>query len=76
MYRLLTQKQNIKKSSKGQAETARLQLVDSELTFGLGQPYEKDVGVVNDADDPSDKDDEDVANDDLGSERYPAWHDG
>ena len=36
------------------------------VVFRLGQPDEEDVGVVDDADDPRDEHDEDVADEDLG----------
>ena len=38
------------------------------LTFCFGQPDEEDVRVVDDADDPGDKYDKDVADDDLGTD--------
>ena len=37
------------------------------LTFGLGEPDEENVGVVDDADDPGDENDKNVADDHLGA---------
>ena len=46
------------------------------LTFGLWQPYEEGVGIVDDADDPEDEDDKHVANDDSWTDGKSAWHYG
>ena len=46
----------------------------SLLTFGLGEPDEECVCVIDDADDPGDKNDKDVADDDLGAHWKPAGH--
>lgn len=46
----------------------------SLLTFGLGKPDEECVCVIDDADNPGDKDDKDVADDDLGAHWKSARH--
>ena len=44
------------------------------LTFGFGEPYKERVCVIDDTDDAGDEDDEDVANNDLGSDGESARH--
>lgn len=44
------------------------------LTFGLGEPDEECISVVDDADDPGDKDNENVADDNLGTYWESARH--
>lgn len=44
------------------------------LTFSLGKPDEEGVGVVDDADDPGDEDNEDVSDDHLGAHWESARH--